>query len=153
MDTVDNVGAFRRHMPAMLAHAGTWTGRYTHLDGDAAVIDRHDSHVVCGFPEVGPHPYIQRNRFTWPDGREGRAVLRGRFDDGRLWWDEPTFAGSAWQTHDGLVMLHLQRRDMPGVEFWEIILPPVHDRRSRTWHFVDGDGRLVRRTLCEERRV
>lgn len=140
-------------MPAMLAHAGTWAGRYTHLGADASVVDEHHSRVVCDFPDGGPYPYIQHNTFTWPDGQEQRATLRGTFRDGRLWWDEPTFHGSAWQTLDGLVMLHLDRRDMPGVTFWEVILPPVNGLRSRTWHYVNAQGALIRRTLCEERRV
>ncbi|MEM7728975.1 MAG: hypothetical protein AAF311_06825 [Pseudomonadota bacterium] len=116
------------------------------------MIESHDSRVTCEFPSEGPFAYIQHNRFIYDDGRVETARLDGTFRDGRLWWDTPTFAGSAWETHDGLIVLHLDRRDMPGVVFWEIILPPVNGRRSRTWHFV-RDGVLIRRTLCEERRA
>ncbi len=138
-------------MPSMRAHEGVWMGRYTHLDADARPIESHASHVVCEFPDGGPFAYIQRNTFTHDDGRVDKAVLEGTFHDGRLWWDEPTFSGSAWETKDGLILLHLDRKDLPGVVFWEIILPPVNGLRSRTWHFVK-DGALIRRTLCEERR-
>lgn len=142
---------FHAEMLAMRAHEGIWTGTYIHLDSNAQEIERHASRVVCEFPDEGPFAYIQRNTFTHKDGRVDRAVLEGTFRDGRLWWDEPTFSGSAWETKDGLILLHLDRKDMPGVVFWEIILPPVNNVRSRTWHFVK-DGALIRRTLCEERR-
>lgn len=143
---------FHHAMPAMRAHEGLWEGRYIHLDADAKEIDRHASRVVCEFPDDGPFAYIQHNRFTHDDGRVDTARLDGTFRGGRLWWDEPTFSGSAWETQDGLILLHLDRKDLPGVKFWEIILPPVNHVRSRTWHFVK-DGVLIRRTLCEERRV
>lgn len=142
---------FHAAMPGMRAHEGVWTGLYRHLDGDGREVLRHRSRVVCEFPQDGPFAYIQRNTFTHADGRVERARLDGRFRDGRLWWDEPTFSGSAWETQDGLILLHLDRHDLPGTVFWEIILPPVNDLRSRTWHFV-RDGVLIRRTLCEERR-
>lgn len=143
---------FHDAMPAMRAHEGVWEGRYIHLDAQGCEIERHDSHVKCEFPDTGPYAYLQHNRFTHSDGRIETATLEGTFRDGRLWWDEPTFAGSAWQTKDGLILLHLDRKDLPGVTFWEIILPPVNNLRSRTWHFVK-EGALIRRTLCEEKRT
>lgn len=139
-------------MPSMRAHEGVWEGRYIHLDAEAREIERHHSRVVCDFPVDGPFAYLQHNRFTHANGRVETATLEGIFRDGRLWWDEPTFAGSAWETKDGVILLHLDRKDMPGVVFWEVILPPAGGQRSRTWHFVK-DGALIRRTLCEEHRV
>jgi hypothetical protein len=142
---------FHLAMPHMRAHEGRWVGTYTHLDAKAQIIETHDSDVRCEFPDAGPFAYIQYNCFTYPDGRVERAQLNGIFRDDRLWWDEPTFSGSAWETKDGLILLHLDRKDMPGVSFWEIILPPENNKRSRTWHFVK-DGSLIRRTLCDEHR-
>ena len=151
MDT--QVILFRDAMPRMLDHAGTWIGTYTHLDAEARIIDRHASRVVCEFPETGPHPYIQHNTFTWDDGREVTATLPGTFRDGRLWWDTETFSGSAWESHDGFILLNLDRKDEPGTRFHEIILMGEGGRhRTRTWHWLK-DGRLIRRTLCEEARV
>ena len=138
-------------MPAMRAHEGTWQGRYIHLDANADEIERHESRVLCEFPATGPYAYIQHNCFTYDNGRVETARLDGTFLNNRLWWDEPTFSGSAWETHDGLILLNLDRKDLPGVKFWEIILPPINNVRSRTWHFVK-DGVLIRRTRCEERR-
>ena len=144
-------------MPAMLDHAGVWTGRYTHISPTLEVIDSHSSRVECLFPDNGPHAYIQHNHFTWDDGREHRATLPGTFRDGRLWWDVEAFHGSAWQSRDGEILLHLHRRDEPGASFREIILLGGTDAdgvtyRTRTWHWFK-DGRLIRRTLCEERRL
>lgn len=121
----------------------------SHADG--ALVDQHDSRVVCEFPAEGPFAYIQHNHFLWPDGREVRATLPGVFRDGRLWWDLPTFAGCAWES-DGLILLDLQRRDEPGAAFKEIIvMGETGTHRARTWHWFK-DGALYRRTLCDETR-
>lgn len=140
-------------MPALLRHEGVWRGVYRHLTADGALEDRHDAEVRCEFPRSGPYPYIQHNLFRWPDGRETRARLPAVFRDGRLWWDNDAFAGSAWDAGDGLIALNLQRKDMPGVRFFEIICLGADGRsRARTWHWFRGD-QLIRRTLCDERRV
>ncbi len=145
--------AFHAAMPALLAHAGRWVGTYTHLNLDGSVHDRHAAEVTCLFPEDGPHAYMQRNRFTWPDGREVTAELPGIFRDGMLWWDVPTFHGKAWQTGSGLIMLELFRKDLPGAWFWEVICPSADGRhRVRTWHWYDAQDRPFRRTLCDEHR-
>lgn len=136
----------------MRAHEGRWDGEYIHLDATGQEVERHASRVVCEFPDDGPFAYLQHNEFTYLDGRVETATLEGVFRGDRLWWDEPTFSGSAWETKDDLILLHLDRKDLPGVVFWEIILPPVNNMRSRTWHFIQ-DGALIRRTLCEEKRI
>jgi hypothetical protein len=141
-------------MPGMFAHEGVWEGVYRHLDADGALVDEHQSRVECVFPEAGPPHYVQRNTFTWADGRVHTAELPGTFRDGRLWWDVSTFHGSAWESHSGLILLHLHRRDIPGAWFWEIICKADgSNTRARTWHWFDAEGRLIRRTLCDERRL
>ena len=145
--------AFREAMPAMLAHEGVWEGTYTHVDTALNVLDRHASRVVCTFPTDGEHAYVQHNTFTWPDEKVVTAELPGVFHDGRLRCDTPTFEGSAWQTHEGFILLDLDRRDEPGTRFHEIIMMGEGGQhRARTWHWF-RDGRLFKRTLCEERRV
>ena len=137
----------------MLDHEGIWEGTYTHLDASAQIMDRHKSRVECVFPTSGPHVYIQNNLFTWEDGREFGATLPGIFRDGRLWWNTPTFSGSAWETHDGYILLNLDRKDEPGVKFHEIILTgETGQHRTRTWHWL-RNGKLFKRTVCEESRV
>ncbi len=150
---MDPIAEFREKMPAMLAHKGTWEGVYTHIDEAAQPLDQHATTVICEFPEKGPYAYIQRNHFRWEDGREYRAELPGIFKNDRLWWDTDTFHGSAWQTHDGLILLNLFRKDEPGANFVEIIAMGGDGfHRSRTWHWFK-DGKLYKRTLCEEKRV
>jgi hypothetical protein len=143
-----------QHMPSLLAHAGVWVGTYRHLNVDGSVFDTHGSHVTCEFPETGPYAYVQHNVFTWPDGRTQRASLPAIYRDGALWWDNDSFHGKAWETHAGLILLELWRKDVPGAWFWEMIcLAPGSETRARTWHWFDAHGQLFRRTLCDERRV
>ncbi|MEM9878844.1 MAG: hypothetical protein AAF862_06155 [Pseudomonadota bacterium] len=140
-------------MPVMRKHEGIWTGVYTHVDGKGAVIDRHMTRIVCEFPNDGEYLYCQHNLFQWEDGREARNRLPGRYADDKLWWDTPTFHGYAWETGDDVVMLNLTRKDEPGAYFIEaIILGQSGIHRSRTWHWFK-DGKLYKRTLCEEQRV
>ncbi|MEM8920759.1 MAG: hypothetical protein AAGB25_05285 [Pseudomonadota bacterium] len=141
------------HAPAFLAHEGVWRGVYQHIDVRTGEITAHDAQVVCEFPGGGPHAYIQHNTFTWADGRVEIADLPGVWRHGRIWWDLPTFSGSAWDAGDGVVLLNLVRKDEPGVVFFEMIVPPTQTgARARTWHWLK-DGELVRRTLCNERRT
>ena len=140
-------------MPAMLKHEGVWEGQYTHIDTDANVLDTHTARVTCEFPNSGLYVYIQHNHFFWEDGREHTATLPGIFKDGRLWWDTDTFTGSAWETHDGLILLNLDRKDDPGARFYEIIaMGDTGLHRARTWHWFKN-GKLFKRTLCDERRI
>jgi len=137
----------------MRLHEGTWEGRYTHLDAQAQILDHHDVRIVCEFPDTGPYAYIQYNHFTWADGHEYKAQLPGTYKDGRLWWDTDTFKGSAWETHDGIILLNLERKDDPGARFYEMItLGDTGQERARIWHWFK-DGKLFKRTLCDEWRI
>ena len=140
-------------MPAMLKHEGIWEGTYRHIDAENEMIDIHHARVVCEFPSEGPYGYIQRNLFTWGDGREYRSVLNGVLRDGKLCWDTETFDGSAWETDHDLILLNLNRKDEPGANFFEIIcMGESGVDRARTWHWF-RDGRLYKRTLCDETRI
>jgi len=148
-----DIEAFSHDMPSMRAHEGVWEGRYTHIDSHARVLDKHNVQVVCEFPESGPFVYIQHNHFTWADGREYKTQLPGVYREGRLWWDTDTFHGSAWETHDGLILLNLDRKDDPGARFFEMIcMGESGEHRARTWHWFK-DGKLFKRTLCDEWKV
>ena len=149
----NNSKAFHAAMPTMRAHQGVWEGTYRHIDADAALIDQHKVRVRCEFPDEGEIVYRQHNHFMWEDGREQKAELPGIFRDGRLWWDLPTFFGSCWETHDGLILLNLTRKDDPGAKFFEIIaMGEGGQKRARTWHWFK-DGTLYKRTLCDEHKV
>lgn len=137
---------------AMRAHAGVWEGRYTHLDAAGREIDRHAARVVCDFPASGRPFYVQHITFTWPDGRVREDRFDGVIAGDRVRFDTPAFTGHAWES-EGVVLLHLDRKDEPGAHFVEaIILAPDGRTRARTWHWFK-DGALIRRTLCDERRV
>lgn len=140
-------------MPALLLHEGVWIGEYRHLDAAGELIDRHESRVSCEFPDTGEFAYVQHNTFTWADGQRQSATLPGRLENDRLTWDTDRFSGFAWQTDEDVIMLRLERKDEPGVHFVEAIILPDREaaERARTWHWFKA-GRLIRRTLCHERR-
>ncbi len=139
-----------RFMPTILRHAGIWSGMYRHIDAAGALLDEHQATVRCSFPTEGPYAYIQYNHFVWADGREHRVELPGILRDGKLWWDLPTFHGCCWESNDGILLLSLERKDEPGARFFEmIVLGDTGTHRARTWHWFK-DGRLYKRTLCDE---
>lgn len=145
--------AFADAMPAMLRHAGTWEGEYRHLDRDGTQVDFHLMTTVCEFPESGPWAYVQHNTLRWPDGRVVERSFPGSFDGTLLRWDTDRFAGFGWETHSGIVMLRLDRKDEPGVRFTEMIeLSDDGRTRARTWQWF-RDGTPFRRTLCDEWRI
>ena len=144
---------FRQAMPAMLKHEGIWEGEYIHIDPSGQEIDRHGTRVVCEFPKTGRYAYIQHNTFTWNDGRVLNVTLPGEFRDGKLWWDTETFHGCAWQSDADIVLLDLHRYDDPGARFFEMItLGETGTHRARTWQWFKN-GRLFKRTLCNEHLV
>jgi len=137
----------------MLKHEGIWAGTYIHVDVDGKIIDKHQAHVTCEFPDSGPYVYIQHNVFTWEDGREQKYQLPGIIKDDKLWWDTETFSGYAWQTEFDVVLLNLLRKDEPDANFFEMItLGDTGEYRARTWQWFRG-GKLYKRTLCDEQRI
>ena len=95
----------------------------------------------------------KRNQFTWPDGRDYRVEFGGECRGDRIYWDTEDFAGYAWETDDGVILLNLDRKDDPGANFVEMIVMGAGGRhRARTWHWFKA-GRLFQRTLCDESRV
>ena len=80
-------------------------------------------------------------------------TLPGRLEDKHLLWDVPTFSARAWDGGGGVILLHVVRKDEPGVYFVEAIVANAQaTERARTWHWFK-DGALIRRTLCDERKV
>ena len=140
--------------PATRAHAGIWEGVYTHIDVNAQIEDSHKTRVVCEFPDDGGEVfYRQHISFRWEDGRARDDLFEGIPRDGVLWYDTPTFHGKSWETDDGLILLNLARKDEPGANFFEIIaMGEGGKHRARTWHWF-RQGKLYRRTLCDETRV
>ena len=147
-----NRDQLRAVLPALLRHEGVWKGRYRTVNLEGAIVDEHDSTVECIFPDSGPHHYVQRNRFEWPDGRSHEVEFGGVLRGERVYWDTETFRGYGWSTADDVILLTLERKDVADASFTEIIvLGADGTNRARTWHWFKA-GRLFQRTLCDEYR-
>jgi hypothetical protein len=150
---VSNRAALTAAMPAMLTHEGWWDGWYRHLDTDGTLLDAHRVRTRCEFPEDGHWHYIQHSFLSWEDGREAHYEFGGRLKGERLVWDTERFRGYGWQTHDDTLMLRLDRLDVPGAHYLEMIsIAPNGRSRARTWQWF-RDGAPWKRTLCDERRI
>ncbi len=144
---------FAAAMPNMIRHDGEWEGVYRHVDRDGSLIDQHHMWTWCEFPSDGPYAYIQHNKLTWEDGRTATYEFGGVYRDGQLFWDTDRFSGYGWETHEGIVMLKLERIDVPGASYIEMInIAPDNQTRARTWQWFK-DGAPWKRTLCDEWRI
>ncbi len=145
--------ALQAVMPAMLRHEGVWEGSYRHIGINGALIDQYDVWTHCELPDTGPHAYVQHNRMRWADGRAAEFHFGGALVGDRLVWDTDRFRGHGWQTGDDLIMLRLDRRDVPDSYYVELIdIARDGLSRMRTWHWY-LNGQPWKRTLCDERRV
>ncbi len=143
----------KKIMPNTLEHEGVWVGEYQYIDLAGNITDRHKSRVECVFPDDGDVVYIQRNHFTWDDGREHKVEFSGILRDDRIWWDTETFSGWGWQASPRLFLLELDRKDLPGASFLEaIVMGDDQQQRVRTWHWFKG-AECFQRTLCNEARL
>lgn len=140
-------------MPALLRHEGIWTGTYRTVNLQGETVDEHQSRVECLFPERGPWHYVQRNEFTWADGRRRQIEFGGELRDDRIYWDTDRFSGYGWATLDDVVLLTLDRKDVANASFTEIIVLGKNPaNRARTWHWF-RNGMLYQRTLCDEQKA
>lgn len=143
----------RSAMPALLRHEGVWEGTYRVVDLEGRVLDQHASRITVSFPTDGPHAYLQRNLFTWADGRRVEVEHPGTYRDGQLWWDTEHIEGHAWQRDERTCILTWRRKDTPGAHLYELIVIAEDGlTRTRTWHWF-RDGACYQRTLVDERKV
>ena len=63
----------RTGMPVLARHEGEWKGEYVLHAPDGSVLDRHDSHLICTFPDASDFDYFQQNIYKW-GGRTGRDL-------------------------------------------------------------------------------
>lgn len=144
---------FAAAMPNMVRHAGEWQGVYRHIGREGSLIDQHHMWTWCEFPGEGPFAYIQHNKLRWDDGRSAVYEFGGIYRDGRLYWDTDRFSGYGWETEEGVLMLKLDRLDVPGAYYIEMInLAPDGQTRARTWQWFKH-GKPWKRTLCDEWRI
>ena len=64
------MSAWEEVFPILAKHMGEWEGEYVHLDPEGREIDRHKSHLKMWEPEDKSYDVIQRNTYTWRDGRQ-----------------------------------------------------------------------------------
>ena len=136
-------------------HMGVWHGSYRHFDPGGAEIDAHASEIINAFPADGPYAYVQTSRFLWPDGRREEHVFPGVLRDNRLHWATERLRGTAFVNADApdALFLRFERVDLPGISILEMIeIDAAAGERMRSWQWR-ADGRLVRRTLVDERRI
>lgn len=143
----------RAVMPAMFQHEGWWDGWYCHFDLEGNLIDEHRVKTQCDFPDEGDFYYRQHNWLSWADGRTAEYQTGATMADDRLIWDGENFSGYGWQTANNLIMLRLDRRDVPNAYYSEMIeIAPDGQSRARTWQWFK-DGKPWKRTLCDEIRI
>ncbi len=139
-------------VPAMLLHDGHWQGWYRHFAADGALLDAHRVKTWCEFPDDGPFHYVQHNWLTWDDGRSATYEFGGTLVGDRLVWETDRFAGYGWQTAEDVLMLRLDRLDVPDAYYIEMIALAADRRtRARTWQWFQG-GAPWKWTLCNEER-
>jgi hypothetical protein len=150
---VSNRAALKAAMPAIFAHEGRWDGVYRHISTDGDLIDQHRTVTWCELPDSGPWVYVQHNQLFWDDGREANYEFGGRLEGDLLFWDTDRFSGYGWQGEEETIMLKLDRLDVPGAYYVEMInIAPDHQARARTWQWFK-DGKPWKRTLCDEWRI
>src|SRR4051812_6606068 len=72
--------------PVLARGCGQWSGTYTHIDPQGAVLDEHGVETISDFPSDGSSDFRLRIHNRWADGRENRIELLADERDGRLHW-------------------------------------------------------------------
>ncbi|NER96070.1 MAG: DUF3598 domain-containing protein [Symploca sp. SIO1B1] len=143
----------RDEMPVLVRHEGDWKGTYTLVDNEGKIIDKHNSHITCQFPQDGSSDYFQINRYEWSDGKREEYQFPGTCKDKKLLFDTERILGEAWEIDESTVVLKFSYKGVPGSYIYEpIILSPCNNHRARTWHWFK-DNQIYQRTLIKEDRV
>ena len=144
-------------MPLLAKQEGVWEGVYRYYDFDGRMVDEHASRLTCRLVQGSGWDYHQTNLYTWTDGRTDTREFYGRWRDDRLWFEDGPIDG--WAAESPLdperrsLLLQWRRSDEPDTRFYEMIQVDADCRqRSRVWQWI-RDGRIVLRTLIDERKV
>jgi hypothetical protein len=144
-------------MPLLARQEGIWEGIYRYYDFDGVKVDEHASRLTCRVTRNEAWDYHQTNEYRWSDGRQEIREFKGRWRDGRLRFEDGPIDG--WAAEDPLdperrsLLLQWRRSDQPDTRFYEMIQVDADCRqRSRVWQWI-RDGRIVLRTLIDERKV
>jgi hypothetical protein len=143
----------REGMPVLARHEGAWAGHYITIDNDGNILDRHESYLICEFPENQPYHYLQTNRYAWPDGKVEEHKFPGIYRDNKLWFDTERIEGQVWEADSSILILKFAYKGIPTAYIYEMIhLNADNNHRARTWHWFK-DGEIYQRTLIKEQRV
>ncbi|MBK1988312.1 DUF3598 domain-containing protein [Sphaerospermopsis aphanizomenoides BCCUSP55] len=143
----------RLEMPVLDRHAGDWVGNYTLIDINGKILDQHQSHLSCQFPENTEYSYYQINRYTWADGKQEEHHFPGTYQDKKLWFDTERIQGKAWEVDDATVIFWFGYKQFPDMYLYEMIqISPDNNYRARTWHWFKND-KIHQRTFIQEERV
>ena len=145
--------ALKKLMPTLARHEGVWEGTYTFVSRDGAITDRHESRLICRFPDSG-HPYHQTNYYRWADGKRETRDFPATVADGRLRWDNEFIQGWACDVKlddfGRTTMLNWTRTGEADLYLYEMIqISDDGQSRSRVWQWFKAD-RLFQRTLVDE---
>jgi hypothetical protein len=143
----------KQEMPLLARHEGEWVGTYTILDADGNIIDKHQSHLYCQFPEDGEYPYYQVNKYDWPDGKFEEHHFPATYKDKKIWFDTERLNGYAWEVDDNNILLSFTYKAIPDIYLHEFIhLSSCGKYRNRTLHWFKNN-QIFKRTLMKEERV
>lgn len=147
------MSAILEEMPVLARHQGDWVGKYLLIDTEGKILDKHDSHLTCQFPEDSSYAYYQINRYKWSDGKQEEHQFPATYRDKKIWFDTERIQGKAWEVDDATVILWFSYKSMPDLYLYEMInLSPCNNYRFRTWHWFNNH-QLFRRTLIQEERL
>jgi hypothetical protein len=145
--------SIRDEMPVLVRHEGDWVGTYTVIDNQGNILDKHNSHLTCQFPEDSPYPYYQTNRYQWADGKREEHQFPGMYRDKKLWFDTERIDGCAWEADNSTIILYFTYKNMPEMSLYEMIqISPCNNYRARTWHWFKNH-QIYQRTLIQEERM
>ncbi|AFY49213.1 hypothetical protein Nos7524_3420 [Nostoc sp. PCC 7524] len=140
-------------MPVLARHEGDWIGIYTLIDTSGKILDQHESHLSCQFPEDSPYPYYQINRYKWANGKQEEHQFPGTYRDQTLWFDTERIQGKAWEIDDSTVILWFAYKTVPEMYLYEMIqISPDNNHRARTWHWFKNH-QIYQRTIIQEERL
>ncbi|GAA6623757.1 DUF3598 family protein [Scytonema sp. NUACC26] len=143
----------REEMPVLVRHEGDWVGTYTVVDVEGKIIDKHESHLTCQFPENDANSYYQINRYKWSNGKQEEHQFPATYRDKAIWFDTERINGKAWEIDNATLILWFSYKTAPDMYLYEMInLSPCNNYRFRTWHWFKNH-QLFQRTLIQEERL
>ncbi|MBD2492797.1 DUF3598 family protein [Nostoc sp. FACHB-280] len=143
----------REEMPVLARHEGDWVGTYTLVDTEGKILDQHNSHLSCQFPNDSPDSYYQVNRYTWANGKQEEHQFPAKYCDKAIWFDTERITGKAWEIDDSTLILWFSYKTVPDAYLYEMIqISPDNNSRARTWHWFKNH-QIYQRTLIQEQRV